>query len=154
MKERQGKKGLAPIPSNQMDTYITAGQEAGKEFFLNFRNKGKVVMLNLLRFRKVADYKGLDEIKPEKEVSGEEAYGLYMKHTLPFLEEAGSRLLFKGKCSGFLIGPESEKWDLLLLVEHKSAEDFIKFANHEGYLKIAGHRTAALEDSRLLPVQG
>jgi len=40
----------------------------------------------------------------------------------------------------------------ILLVEHQPAEQFIAFAKHEGYLKTAGHRAAALEDSRLLPI--
>ena len=51
-----------------------------------------------------------------------------------------------------MIGPEAEKWDAMLLVQHESAEKFIAFAQDESYLKIAGHRTAALEDSRLLPM--
>ncbi|WP_246255857.1 hypothetical protein [Cyclobacterium plantarum] len=44
-----------------------------------------------------------------------------------------------------------EKWDAILLVEHKSVSKFMGFANSEDYLKNAGHRSAALEDSRLLP---
>lgn len=135
-----------------MEHYISPKPEAGKEFFMNYRGKGKVVMLNLLRFKEVADYTGLDEIKPEGDISGRDAYKLYMKHTLPFLDEAGGKLLFRGNSSDFLIGPETEKWDLALLVEHKSAEAFVAFAQNEGYQKIAGHRTAALADSRLLPM--
>jgi len=40
----------------------------------------------------------------------------------------------------------------VLLVEHPSVEKFLEFAKNENYLKTAGHRTAALEDSRLLPM--
>lgn len=125
--------------------------EAGKRFYQDFHQGGKVVMLNLLKFRDRADYTGLEALKPEEEISGKEAYQLYMKHTLPHLEKAGSRVLYHGQSKGFLIGPEAETWDAILLVEHQSVHAFMAFAQNEDYLKYAGHRTAALEDSRLLP---
>ena len=134
-----------------MKKYIDANPESGKKFYQNFHDKGKVVMLNLLKFRPKADYTNLEQIKPDKEITGEEAYQLYMKNTLPELNKAGSRIIYYGKSNDFLIGPESEKWDALLLVEHESVLKFMEFAKNPEYLKIAGHRTAALEDSRLLP---
>lgn len=39
-----------------------------------------------------------------------------------------------------------------LLIRQKSVEAFLAFAGHEGYLAGLGHRAAALEDSRLLPL--
>ena len=134
-----------------MSKYIDASPEAGKEFYKNFHDRGKVVMLNLLKFRATADYSGIEELKPTKEISGEEAYKLYMKTTLPELEKAGSRIIYFGKSQNVLIGPDSEKWDAILLVEHESVLKFMEFAQNPDYLKNAGHRTAALEDSRLLP---
>ncbi|WP_047246183.1 DUF1330 domain-containing protein [Maribacter thermophilus] len=134
-----------------MKKYIDASPEAGKEFYINFHDKGKVVMLNLLKFKPIADYTNLDELRPTKEMSGEEAYQLYLKGTLPQLEKAGSRIIYFGKSQNFLIGPSSEKWDAVLLVEHESVLKFMEFAKNPEYLKKAGHRTAALEDSRLLP---
>jgi len=59
-----------------MDKYIHATPESGKEFYLNFLQKGKVVMLNLLKFKSKADYTGFENLKPDKEISGEDAYGL------------------------------------------------------------------------------
>lgn len=137
-----------------MDKYIEASPRAGKEFYRDFQDKGKVVMLNLLKFRATADYTDLDELKPTKEISGEEAYQLYMESTLPELEKAGSRIIYFGKSRNFLIGPELEKWDAVLLVEHESVLKFMEFTQNPDYLKKAGHRTAALEDSRLLPTNG
>lgn len=134
-----------------MSNHIDASPEAGKEFYLNFHDKGKVVMLNLLKFRTIADYTKLEELRPIKDISGEEAYQLYLKGTLPELEKAGSRIIYFGKSQNFLIGPTSEKWDAVLLVEHESVLKFMEFAKNPEYLKKAGHRTAALEDSRLLP---
>lgn len=134
-----------------MSKYIEATQEAGKAFYQQFHDKGKVVMLNLLKFRSLADYSGIEHLKPAEEISGEEAYQLYIECTLPELTKAGGRVIYHGKSNGFLIGPESEKWDAILLVEHESVAKFMAFAQNEDYLKTAGHRTAALEDSRLLP---
>jgi len=37
-------------------------------------------------------------------------------------------------------------------VRQASIGEFIGFASNQGYLKGIGHRTAALEDSRLLPL--
>ncbi len=135
-----------------MKTYIETSQDLGKSFYTSFMNKGKVTMLNLLRFRKEADYTDLDHIRPAQPISGKDAYDLYMKATMPFLDEAGSKLIFKGTAGQYLIGPEEATWDLVLLVEHESVQKFVSFANNEDYLRIAGHRQAALLDSRLLPI--
>ncbi len=109
-------------------------------------------MLNLLKFRDLADYSGHEDIRPEEAISGKEAYNLYIEHTLPELDKVGSKLLFHGVCQPYLIGPEGEGWDAMLLVEHESAEAFVAFAQNEDYLKFVGHRTAALEDARLVPM--
>lgn len=39
-----------------------------------------------------------------------------------------------------------------MLVRQHSVESFLAFANHQEYLAGIGHRAAALEDSRLLPI--
>ncbi len=131
--------------------YIEATENQGKAFYLEFLNKGKIVMLNLLKYKEVADYSTCPELSPGHEITGKNAYTLYMEATLPLLEKAGSKVLFFGSSSNYMIGPESEKWDAVLLVEHQSVTSFMAFASDAEYLKTAGHRTASLEDSRLLP---
>jgi uncharacterized protein (DUF1330 family) len=133
-------------------TYLHPTQEAGRKYFSK-PSKGSVVMLNLLKFREFADYSKSPELAPANKISGKEAYQLYIQHTLPFLKAAGSEVIYQGKSAHFLIGPEEETWDVVLLVKHTSAAKFMKFASDEGYLAGAGHRTAALEDSRLLPIE-
>lgn len=134
-----------------MASYIDVSQEAGKRFFSN-PPAGAITMLNLLRFKKEADYSAAPQLQPGTAISGAAAYQLYMEHTLPLLKKAGSEVLFSGKCNHFLIGPAAEEWDLMLLVKHESAAKFLAFAQDEAYLQGAGHRTAALADSRLLPI--
>ena len=132
--------------------HITVTAETGQQFYQEFQGKGKVVMLNLLNFKAKADYTDNENMKPENNITGAEAYKLYMKHTQPCIRKAGSKLLFSGTSNSFLIGPKSEKWDMMLLVEHASVEKLMEFEMDKEYLKTAGHRTAALEDSRLLPI--
>ena len=135
-----------------MKTYLNATQDAGKTFYMDFYQNGKIVMLNLLKFKEFADYSELEHIKPKQSISGKAAYKLYMDTTLPHLEKVGSKILFYGRSNAFLIGPKYESWDAVLLVEHESVEKFMTFAQNKNYLETAGHRTAALEDSRLLPI--
>jgi len=136
-----------------MQTYLEPTRESGRAFFTR-GIVGKVVMLNLLRFRPVADYSTAPELAPEEPISGESAYRLYMSHTLPHLEKSGGKLLFYGRGGCFLIGPDDERWDAAMLVEQSSPAAFMAFASNAEYLGGIGHRVAALEDSRLLPLEG
>lgn len=133
------------------ERFIEASQEGGAALFA--RNiSGEIIMLNLLRFRDIADYSANPELMPSESISGAEAYQKYIDHTLPFLEESGGDLIFLGKGGKYLIGPQEEQWDLVMLVRQKSLSDFMAFASNQEYLAGMGHRTAALEDSRLLPI--
>ena len=113
---------------------------------------GEVVMLNLLRLRDVADYSASPELAPSESISGREAYQKYIEHTLPMLRKTGGDLVFLGEGGHYLIGPQDERWDVVMLVRQASLADFMAFASNEEYLAGIGHRTAALEDSRLLPL--
>ncbi len=131
--------------------YLEPTQSAGKRF-VQRGIEGSIVMLNLLRFRKIADYTAHPELNPASPISGAEAFDRYIRHTLPFLRDSGGEILFLGAGGTFLIGPEDERWDMMMLVRQSSAASFLAFASHEPYLAGIGHRTAALEDSRLLPL--
>lgn len=134
-----------------MQTYIEPTHEAGRALFMR-GIKGPLVMLNLLRYREVADYSATPALAPDSSISGADAFKLYISHTLPFLKESGGELLFLGEGGQFLIGPENERWDLAMLVRQASFDSFVAFASHPDYLKGLGHRTAAVVDSRLLPL--
>lgn len=133
--------------------YLEPSWEAGRDLVQRGID-GSVVMLNLLRFRPVADYSANPELAPDTPITGAEAFDRYVRHTLPFLRESGGELLFLGAGGRFLIGPDHETWDLVMLVRQSSVRAFLAFEKHEGYLAGIGHRTAALEDARLLPVIG
>jgi hypothetical protein len=86
--------------------------------------EGPVTMLNLLRFREQADYAEFPQLAPPSPICGRDAYDRYVRHTIPFL----------------------------MLITQSSVADFFGFASNADYMAGVGHRTAALEDSRLLPV--
>jgi uncharacterized protein (DUF1330 family) len=134
-----------------MRPYLEPTQESGRTL-MQRTFEGPVVMLNLLRFRKVADYSAYPELAPPAPISGAAAYDRYIAHTLPFLQASGGEMLFLGAGGRYLIGPEDESWDSVLLIRQSSVETFLAFADHTAYLAGLGHRTAALEDSRLLPL--
>jgi hypothetical protein len=131
--------------------YLEVTQEAGRDFVMR-GIEGPVVMLNLLRFREVADYSATPELAPEAPISGEAAYRRYIEASLPHLHASGGELLFLGRGGPFLIGPEAARWDMAMLVKQAGVQSFLGQAEHDPYLAGLGHRTAALEDSRLLPL--
>ena len=132
-------------------TYLNPSQESGRAF-IQRDISGQVVMLNLLRFREFADYSETPELAPLNQISGELAYQLYIEKTYPHLEKSGGEILFLGRGGNFLVGPSNEQWDCVMMIRQNSVKDFLAFASNQEYLKIIGHRTAALLDSRLLPL--
>ena len=126
--------------------------DASARRFLERGIEGPVVMLNLLRLREVADYSESPELAPPSPISGRDAYDRYVGHTIPFLDATGGSLDFYGAGGHYFVGPSDERWDLVMLVRQASVDDFLAFASNPAYLAGIGHRTAALEDSRLLPI--
>jgi len=131
--------------------YLEPSDESARRFFER-DIKGPLTMLNLLRFRDVADYSRFPQLAPPEPISGREAYDRYVRHTIPFLNASGGSLEFFGTGGHNFVGPAEERWDLVLLVRQASVTDFLAFASNEDYLAGIGHRTAALEDSRILPI--
>jgi uncharacterized protein YciI len=131
--------------------YLDVTEESGRAFFTR-RLEGAVVMLNLLRFRAEADYSATPHLAPPDPIDGASAYQLYIDYSLPFVRKSGGDVVFLGRGGAFLIGPPGERWDAALLIRQRSVADFMAFASDKEYLAGLGHRAAALEDSRLLPL--
>ncbi len=133
-----------------MTAHLEVTQEAGRAFF-SAPPAGPLVMLNLLRFRTVADYAAHPQLAPPAPISGEEACRRYVAHTAPFLEKPGGEVLFIGSARAFPIGPESERRDAAMRVRQRDAQAFLAFASDPACMAGTSHRVAAPEDSRLLP---
>lgn len=121
---------LEPTPA-QIEALVAAPDE------------GPVLMLNLLRFKEQAD--GIDV-----GMTGAEAYARYGAAVAEHLERVGGRLAFSAVPQQTVIGPESESWDLMLVVEYPSRAAFLSMIGDPNYLRIHAHRDAALADSRLI----
>jgi hypothetical protein len=134
------------------ETYIEATDEAAVRLFSS-GIQGEINMLNLLRFRDVADYTDFPELMPADNVSGREAYQKYIDHTLPFLTATGGSISLIGEGGNFFVGPPDEVWDVAMLIKQNSLADFLSFATNQDYLRGVGHRSAALLDSRILPIR-
>ncbi|MEO1478043.1 MAG: DUF1330 domain-containing protein [Bacteroidota bacterium] len=134
-----------------MSAYIDPRPDAIAAF-LQRAHAAPVVMLNLLRFRETADYEAHPDLAPPSPISGGEAYAVYLRHTRPFIAKYGAEVIVHGRGEAFLIGPDGPTWDAVLVVRYPSVNAFLGLAQDPDYLAGAGHRTAALADSRLLPL--
>ena len=113
--------------------------------FANVPKGVPVVMLNMLRFRETAAYP--DE-RPA--VSGRQAYAQYSEVAFKIVEKLGGSLVWFGEAKGSAIGPPDEDWDHIFLVRYPSIEAFMEMIRSAAYQDILVHRSAALEDSRLI----
>lgn len=108
-----------------------------------------VVMLNLLRFHDQAAYADTDQAEP---CSGREAYKRYSQTSLQTIAAVGGRVIFGGKAHEALIAPQGEGWHQAFLVQYPSPAAFRAMMAMPQYQACVHHRTAALADSRLIPL--
>ncbi len=102
-----------------------------------------VVMLNLLRYREVAESGfGVDGL------SGREAYNVYGKAFAELHHRFGGEPFWMGRGRNTVIG--TEDWDVVLLVRYPTRRQFVGMLNDPDYQRIAPMRAAALADSRLV----
>lgn len=104
-----------------------------------------LVMLNLLRFRPHAAYR--DGVARG---SGAEAYARYAAVALGKVRAVGGELRYRGVVKGLLIAPDDEAWDEVLLVRYPSVAAFSAMLAMPDYREATRHRSAALEDARLI----
>lgn len=106
-----------------------------------------IVMINLLRYRERASYPEGFSAEP---CSGREAYQRYAEVAAQRVASVGGRMLWIGRVRCAVIAPDSERWDDAALVEYPSRKAFFEMVAQPEYQDAVPHRTAALEDSRLI----
>lgn len=127
-------------------TYLNPDPALLPALFAGLPDDTPIVMLNLLKFRDVAEYKG-----QPADYSGREAYRRYSEVALKKLAEIGAAVIYVGDVQGTLIGPQdSERWDEVLLVRYPSKQAFMGMMMQPDFFEATRHRTAALADSRLV----
>ncbi len=127
--------------------FIWPDQAALADFLNQFPTGKPVVMLNLLKFRGEANYLPDQDAEPG---TGPQAFMRYGEAVAPLLQACGGEQVWQGRPAAMLVGPQDKDWHLAVLVRYPSAQAFIDMVTSTEYTAVAFHRTAALEDSRLI----
>ena len=106
-----------------------------------------IAMLNLLRFRSVAQYPSGSGHAP---CLGVEAYARYIAHAAPAASAVGGELLYRASAVACPVAPPDERWDEVLLARYPSVAAFFSMVMAPDYQAHSIHRTAALLDARLI----
>ena len=129
-------------------SYIDPDREAW-EIFKSLPRDQPIQMLNLVKLKPKADYPA-DHPDHGKGLTGLDAYRAYGRTTAHIFARVGGRQVWAGKPQVMVTGPRSEDWDLAFIAEYPSSEAFIAMVRDPDYRQLVVHRTAGVEDSRLL----
>ena len=126
-----------------MTSYINPTRE-GFAAFRALPDHGPIHMLNLVRLRAKAVY------DDGRDVSGLDAYRAYGRDSASVFKRLGGRQHWVGRFDFMLTGPADERWDLVFIAEYPSAAAFAEMIRDPIYREAVKHRTAGVEDSRLI----
>ncbi len=107
-------------------------------------------LLNMIRFRDLAAY---PEGHPCADLgwSGERAFQEYLRLVVPFIERLGGGIVWQGTFQGVITGPEQFEWDEVFVMGFPRADTFLALVSDPEYkAMVVDHRTAAVQDSRLV----
>ena len=111
-------------------------------------------MLNLIRYKDLADYPA-DHPNHGKGLTGAEAYREYGRAIAPILARVGAQRQWGGgKLEAVVTGPAEREWDDVFVMGYPSAAAFLEMVTDPEYRQHVAHRTAAVEDSRLIRFSG
>ena len=123
------------------------------EAFKGLNRDASIEMLNLVRFRDVAEYPE-DHALSGNNLSGAEAYANYGNETAHILERVGGSILWRCGFETVLIGPEDEQWDAMFIARYPTAHAFLAMVTAPDYQLAVVHRQAAVATSRLIRTSG
>ena len=103
-----------------------------------------VMMLNLIRLREKAAY------DDGRDATGAEAYSAYGRESGPIFRRVGGEIIWRGEPECTVIGPATERWDILFIARYPTAGTFLEMVTDPDYRIAVKHRQAAVEDSRLI----
>ena len=109
--------------------------------FINESEVGPISMVNLLRYKDKALYQdGRDT-----NLTGEEAYSLYAKEVINFVEKYGGEFIFAGKVNRLMLGEVEDLWDAVAIAKYPNRKAMLEMTMDPDYQKIHVHRDAGLE---------
>ena len=99
-----------------------------------------ILMVNLLKFKDKAEY----EDGRATNLTGREAYEIYVTETREHLANVGAELILGGEVNGLLLGEVEELWDAFGVARYPSRKAMITMARNPAYLESEKHRAAGL----------
>ena len=99
-----------------------------------------ILMVNLLKFKDKAEY----EDGRATNLTGREAYEIYVTETREHLANVGAELILGGEVSGLLLGDVEELWDAFGVARYPSRKAMISMARNPAYIESEKHRAAGL----------
>lgn len=99
-----------------------------------------IYMLNLLKFKAVAEYPdGRDT-----DLSGAEAYGIYGAEVAAHLAKVGGAPVFSAQVERLMLGEVEELWDTVAIAMYPSRQAMMEMMMSPEYQASAVHREAGL----------
>ena len=99
-----------------------------------------ILMVNLLKFKDKAEY----EDGRATNLTGREAYEIYVTETREHLANVGAELILGGEVNGLLFGEVEELWDAFGVARYPSRKAMIAMARNPAYIESEKHRAAGL----------
>ena len=99
-----------------------------------------ILMVNLLKFKDKAEY----EDGRATNLTGREAYEIYVTETREHLANVGAELILGGEVNGLLLGEVEELWDAFGVARYPSRKAMITMARNPAYIESEKHRAAGL----------
>jgi len=110
------------------------------EGFLGGDSDTPIAMINLLKFKKKAEY----EDGRDTNLTGEQAYAIYMEEVIEHLKKVGGEVSFGGTINRLMLGEVEELWDKAFIAKYPSKKAMLKMVTDPDYLESNKHRAAGL----------
>ena len=114
--------------------------EAQIKGFLEPDAQGPICMVNLLKFKDVAEY----EDGRETSLTGFEAFQLYEGAIKEILQRVGGCIGFEGRIERLALGEVEELWDVVALAVWPSRKVMLEVMQSQEMQDISVHRSAGL----------
>ena len=110
------------------------------EGFLAPGAAGPIFMVNLLKFKELAEY----EDGRETPLSGREAYALYAAEVAKVITQVGGKLIFGANVERLMLGEVEGLWDQVAIAMYPTRAAMFEMIQLPEYAEISVHRTAGL----------
>ena len=110
------------------------------EGFLEGDTDTPIAMVNLLKFKEKAEY----EDGRDTDLTGEQAYTIYMKEVIEHLKKSWRRIFFWWLCKSLDAREVEELWDKVGIARYPSRKAMLKMVTDPDYLESNKHRVAGL----------